>query len=495
VVSAVFGLHGLPLPSRKSPRASLAEDPQVTPTVLAKTYEITGASVPSGSTQNRQAVAEFQGQYMKNTDLQKFFKAYVPHAKASDATVAKFVGDKIKQQGMVEGSLDIQYIMGNNAGLKTEYWYFNEQDFCAALANWSATIIETKSPPLVHSVSYGVQSSVGDLQCDPAKVRAIESNLAKIAAMGITIVFASGDEGSGYDPDPPNLCIDVDSNKKKYPHGTGYTGTVVKVLKGLNYADPASCCDTFAATYPKVVAWSWKKGPWSKKEKSPTGTCTGYSKVTGTIKDPTLVSHASGIAHMFPSWPSTSPWVTAVGATTFAGGKVGNEEVATHQFGSGGGFSDMFNRSEHATWQDAAVAKYFSSFPASAFPPSNRYARYGRATPDVAALGVGYMVFASTSGKQAQPVSGTSASAPFFAGLVSLLNEARIQRGGKPMGFLNPWIYNHTEAFTDITKGVNNLDDAGDRTRFGWNCTTGWDPVTGVGTPIFSKMLQAALSN
>jgi len=28
---------------------------------------------------------------------------------------------------------------------------------------------------------------------------------------------------------------------------------------------------------------------------------------------------------------------------------------------------------------------------------------------------------------------------------------------------------------------------------YGYNCTKGWDPVTGVGTPDFRKMLAAAL--
>ena len=28
----------------------------------------------------------------------------------------------------------------------------------------------------------------------------------------------------------------------------------------------------------------------------------------------------------------------------------------------------------------------------------------------------------------------------------------------------------------------------------GFNCSKGWDPVTGVGTPIFAKMLAAAMA-
>lgn len=116
-VAAIFGLHGLPLPPRKAMKGtSIAK---VTPAVLAKTYSV-GGVVPAGSTTNRQAVAEFQGQYMKPSDLTAFFKEFMPGSKAGDSEVYKFVGDKNHNEGTDEASLDVQYIMSQNAGLKTE---------------------------------------------------------------------------------------------------------------------------------------------------------------------------------------------------------------------------------------------------------------------------------------------------------------------------------------------------------------------------------------
>jgi tripeptidyl-peptidase I len=51
-------------------------------------------------------------------------------------------------------------------------------------------------------------------------------------------------------------------------------------------------------------------------------------------------------------------------------------------------------------------------------------------------------------------LGGTSASAPTFAGLVALLNDARISAGRPPLGFLNPLIYQvGDKAFNDITAG------------------------------------------
>ena len=52
-------------------------------------------------------------------------------------------------------------------------------------------------------------------------------------------------------------------------------------------------------------------------------------------------------------------------------------------------------------------------------------------------------------------VGGTSASTPAFAGMISLINEALLQQGGKPLGFLNPFLYqNEAKGFTDITVGA-----------------------------------------
>ena len=39
----------------------------------------------------------------------------------------------------------------------------------------------------------------------------------------------------------------------------------------------------------------------------------------------------------------------------------------------------------------------------------------------------------------------------------------RLAKGGKPLGFLNPWIYKNAAAFNDVTHGVN---DEGSKTRY-----------------------------
>ena len=47
----------------------------------------------------RQAVAEFQGQLMNDTDLAKFFETYVSNAPAKDSKVNKFIGTRQSGEG------------------------------------------------------------------------------------------------------------------------------------------------------------------------------------------------------------------------------------------------------------------------------------------------------------------------------------------------------------------------------------------------------------
>ncbi|KAI9626310.1 hypothetical protein KEM48_010562 [Puccinia striiformis f. sp. tritici PST-130] len=81
-------------------------------------------------------------------------------------------------------------------------------------------------------------------------------------------------------------------------------------------------------------------------------------------------------------------------------------------------------------------------------------------------------------------VYGTSASAPVVASMITMINDARINLGKKPVGFINPAIYSSRfrKAFNDIKNGTNPGCDTE-----GFSAVPGWDPVTGLGTMDFSK--------
>ncbi|KAK8073926.1 tripeptidyl-peptidase [Apiospora phragmitis] len=165
------------------------------------------------------------------------------------------------------------------------------------------------------------------------------------------------------------------------------------------------------------------------------------------------------------SFPAACPYVTAVGGTTGVGPERGTDF-------SGGGFSTFWER---PAWQEKET--YAAFFNAT-----------GRAIPDVAAQASNFAVI--DKGREIR-VGGTSASGPAFAGVIALLNAARKSQGQPPLGFLNPWLYNNSAAFTDITAGYSagcSVVPGGAR----WNATAGWDTVTGLGTPNFGVMLEAA---
>ena len=86
-------------------------------------------------------------------------------------------------------------------------------------------------------------------------------------------------------------------------------------------------------------------------------------------------------------------------------------------------------------------------------------------------------------------VFGTSASAPTLGSIFTLINQERYDAGKNSIGFINPTAYAHPEVFNDITLGGNQ----GCGTP-GFEATTGWDPVTGLGTPNYPKMLKLWLS-
>jgi hypothetical protein len=81
---------------------------------------------------------------------------------------------------------------------------------------------------------------------------------------------------------------------------------------------------------------------------APPGKFTIFSAVTGKKSAPSSTISAANNVVLWLSWPASSPWVTSVGATRFVGQKGGNEEMATDQFGSGGGFSKQFAQSPNA---------------------------------------------------------------------------------------------------------------------------------------------------
>ena len=86
-------------------------------------------------------------------------------------------------------------------------------------------------------------------------------------------------------------------------------------------------------------------------------------------------------------------------------------------------------------------------------------------------------------------VGGTSCSSPQWAGLVAIADQI----AGHSLGQINPTLYtlasgpNYGTYFYDVTNGNNQADPAVP----GYPATTGWDPVTGLGTPNAATLVPA----
>jgi len=172
-------------------------------------------------------------------------------------------------------------------------------------------------------------------------------------------------------------------------------------------------------------------------------------------------------------FPASSPYVTAVGATM--GPKTSTTEIACQAdlgggITSGGGFSVLF---PSFAQQRTAIKQYFQTVSTQSYP---EYNTTGRGYPDVSLAGSCYIIIV---GGDVHFVSGTSASTPVVAGMITLIHAARKAAEQPTVGWLNPALYASQGSFAnDITSG-NSKCTVNVCCRQGYLAASGWDPVTG----------------
>lgn len=186
----------------------------------------------------------------------------------------------------------------------------------------------------------------------------------------------------------------------------------------------------------------------------------------------------------FPTFPASSPYLLAVGGTQW---EKASPAAPIAWTASGGAFSWQFPMLDY---QRSAVNHYLQT--AKGLPPAYSFNATNRAYPDVAALADGVpMVY----GGKVMSVGGTSASTPAFAGIISLLNDIRLNKGLPTLGFVNTRIYQVAaahpgEAFYDVTVGNTACASDGFCCSNGFPASAGWDPTTGLGSPLWSGLLK-----
>ena len=284
-------------------------------------------------------------------------------------------------------------------------------------------------------------------------------------------------------PAPPSFTI-INQNGATSPLPSGNTGWGVEISLDVEWAhsiapaanlllveanssslaDLLKAVDT-AASYPgvSVVSMSWGSSEFSSESSYDSNFTTpaGHTGVTFVA--------SSGDSGGVVEWPAASPNVLSVGGTTLSVNPDNTWKSETAWSGSGGG-----------------VSRYE---PSPSYQSGMGYSR--RATPDVsydADPNTGFYIYDTYGYGGVMGVGGTSAGAPQWAALVAIADEMAGHNLDGASQTL-PAIYSTAQSayssnFHDITSGTAGGNRAG----------TGFDLVTGWGSPIADSIVPALAS-
>jgi len=345
-------------------------------------------------------------------------------------------------------TIDVQY-MTTLANIPTQAIYVTEGGFY----DNANTLFNLQTPPLVVSVSWDCTESfvcpvtldmTGSyvIPCTPDStaqyISRTNQEFLKLAARGISVLFASGDSGAVGIPNSD--CSQDNSPTSLNPF------------------------------YPASSNWATSVG----------------STTLNTFKEP---KEHPPICDYRCEYTNNQP----VGCSNGKGKEILSFGVNSGcYFASGGGFS---NFTPQPVWQQKAVQKYLDPNTNKTYPlPNGFFNSSNRAYPDVSALGSASLVIL---GGQLGAYCGTSISVQAFGAMVSLLNEHRLREGKNQLGFLNPLLYQMAEddpsIFNDIIVGSNNYGESyigSQGCLYGFGTAAGWDPASGLGSLNFKKALR-----
>jgi kumamolisin len=218
------------------------------------------------------------------------------------------------------------------------------------------------------------------------------------------------------------------------------------------------------------ISWGQSEDSWTAQARSQMeqvlteAAALGVTVTVASGDNGSTDSVTDGQQHV--DFPASAPHALACGGTTLvlSGQAISSETVwnTSGDGATGGGVSRQF-----------ALPSYQSG---AGVPANVDSGSTGRGVPDVcgdADPATGYRVRVDGAD---QTVGGTSAVAPLWAGLTTLLNASL----GAPIGFAQPRLYPLLggAGFHDITQGSNGSYDAG----------PGWDACTGLGSPDGTRL-------
>lgn len=296
-----------------------------------------------------------------------------------------------------EETLDAEAIHTTAPGAKLLYVGSSNayQDFDVSINH-----IVDKGLASIISISYGF----GGEGVPQGYINSPDKTFQQARAEGIGVFVSSGDNGDDastgtLQPDfyanDPNVTAVGGTSAAIIPATASIADNVVTGTAASPTTDPLLYGNTNADDGALTAASNWKRGFEVGWQTGMTGISPAGSIDPTTSYEPTYTLNG-----------------TLAGSTAFFGG-------------AGGGISRVF---AEPAYQTGAIGKVG-----------------GRAVPDIAALAdpnTGFLVgqtqqFGATSYYDEYRIGGTSLAAPLMAGIAAVAN----QRAGRPLGFLNPLIY------------------------------------------------------
>lgn len=220
-------------PKDKRSNNATSEYQQVDPAYLYKAYQITEAtSAVRGSSS---ATVQFSGNWYSPTDLQTFFKQFVPAMAGQTPSAYYGVNSNpppTVSKPSLESNLDQQYIMGVGNFVNSSIYYVVASGGIEEGFVEYATFVNNQNEfPLVQSISYGQYGG----QYTNATVQRLDGELQKAGLRGYTGLLASGDNGVG-GKCQAGQCVSFEFDFPSSPHFTMVGATQFMASNGEGQA-------------------------------------------------------------------------------------------------------------------------------------------------------------------------------------------------------------------------------------------------------------------
>ncbi|KAN0025094.1 hypothetical protein ACTFIV_009510 [Dictyostelium citrinum] len=513
---------------RKSREDVVSSQLSISPQVLKDYYGIPNGTIGTNS-KNSQSIGAFSDYYSLGA-LEMFDQQF----SIENVNVIN-VGDPICYDegcGQLESDLDVQYMTAIGNNITT---YFLESGNGQWVLDWCNAIQSFDPMPNVASISYGwveieqcqITQDCNNLGVDyQVYIQRTNVEFQKIGLRGTSILVSSGDDGAPAFYSVSGNCP-IDGINSYCPFG-GCEHTTTNcptiTIVNSNFTDSPNCfypvnqmgvacreliivpevIDAFD-TFQQVNShcnFQFEFDRYGNSHIYSSCLCEDLTPVSGEGFKMVGYSFDPSNGPIFnPDFPASSPYVTSVGATEIYESPQ-PESVCSIQSGSiitsGGGFSVTQSQ---PSYQFNAVNNYLQQ--QSSLPPSFSFNSSNRAYPDISLVGSKYSIVQSNNITSSQcpcqtiSVDGTSCSSPSIAAMFSLINDKLLNAGKSTLGFLNPLLYQAAEespnVFNDIINGNNNCNRMY-CCEYGYKAVNGFDPASGLGSIVYSKMEDYILS-